>query len=104
MINITSDYLKNTYYLEEKHLEEHLILFRFSTIEEIRNKINSLFKDSDLKVKDFDFKNYYDSDFQDYELMIILGAEKEDIVDLTIYYTISRIGAKVISEISYEII
>ena len=67
-------------------------------------KLNNDFQDYNLKVKDYAYKDYYDSDFQDYELMIIMGNSEEDFIDITIYYAITRINEKIITETSYEII
>lgn len=103
MVKVTAGFLKNTYYLD-KVLENNLVLTRFKAVTELEEKINKLFFDSDLKVKDFGFKTDYNNAYQDYELIITLGTDEEDLVDLSVYYTLSRIGERVISEIAYEIL
>lgn len=103
MMKVDANFLKNTYYLDNV-LENKLVLTRFKVVTELEEKINKLFFDSDLRVKDFGFKTDYDNAYQDYELMITLGTDEEDLVDLSIYYTLSRIGERVISEVAYEIL
>lgn len=104
MIKVDSNYLKNTLLLE-KYFDNNLILTRFKHIDEIAKRLNNDFKDYDLRVKDYAFKTDYDSNcYQDYEIIITMGNDEEDLIDITIYYTISRINEKVIVETAYEII
>lgn len=104
MIKADRNYLKNTELLDRYFLSDNLVLFRFKNENEIIVKLDKDFEDFGLKVKDYAYKDYYDSDFQDYELMITMGNNEEDFLDITIYYAITRIGEKIITETSYEIV
>lgn len=98
------NYFLNTKALD-KYFFDSLVLFRFRTIEDIGERLNNDFEVYGLRVKDFGFKTDYDNnDFQDYELMITMGDEEEDMIDISIYYANTRIGEKVITETGYEII
>lgn len=105
MYKYDRNYFKNTILLDKYFLGNNLVLIRFNTIEDIASKLDEDFKDYGIRVKSYDFVTDYEhNDFQDYELMITMGNKEEDIIDITIYYAISRIGEKIITETSYEII
>lgn len=84
-----------------KFLEFDLVLHRFNDFEELKKYIEEELKKYNLKVKGYNFKGYYDNDFEDYNLMVCLGTENEDLFDLDIWYAIARNGARVILETSY---
>lgn len=90
--------------LDNYFLSDNLVLIRFNTIEDIASKLDKDFEDYGIRVKEYCFKEDNFTDFQDYELMITMGNKEEDIIDITIYYAITRIGEKIITETSYEII
>lgn len=99
------NYFKNTELLDNYFLSDDiLVLKRFKDTSEIIELLNKDFQDYGLKVKNYDYKNDYENDFQDYELMIVMGNNEEDFIDITIYYAITRIGERIITETSYEII
>ena len=99
------NYFKNTMLLDNYFLSDDiLVLKRFKDTSEIIELLNKDFQDYGLKVKNYDYKNDYENDFQDYELMIVMGNNEEDFIDITIYYAITRIGERIITETSYEII
>lgn len=99
------NYFKNTELLDNYFLSDDvLVLKRFKDTSEIIELLNKDFEDYGLKVKDYYYKNDYENDFQDYELMIVMGNNEEDFIDITIYYAITRIGERIITETSYEII
>ena len=104
MIKYDRNYFKNTKLLDKYFLSNNLVLIRFNTIEDIASRLDKDFQDYDIRVKSYDFKYCYENDFQDYELMITMGNKEEDFIDITIYYAFTRIGEKIITETSYEII
>lgn len=105
MIKYDSNYFRNTELLDRYFLGDNLVLKRFNTIEDIASVLDKDFEDYGIRVKEYDFKeDYSDNDFQDYELMIVMGNNEEDFIDITIYYATTRIGEKIITETSYEII
>ena len=105
MVKYDRNYFKNTMLLDKYFSGYNLVLTRFNTIEDIASKLDKDFEDYGIRVKEYDFKiDYNCNDFQDYELMIVMGNKEEDFIDITIYYANTRIGEKIITEISYEII
>ena len=104
MYKYDRNYFKNTELLDRYFLGDNLVLKRFKSIAEIIAIINKDFEDYDIRVKDYDYKNEYENDFQDYEIMLVMGNNEEDFIDITIYYATTRIGEKIITETSYEII
>ena len=104
MIKYDRNYFKNTMLLDRYFLGDNLVLKRFRGARDIINIIDKDFEDYGIRVKEYAFKEDYDSDFQDYELMLIMGNSDGDFIDVTIYYAITRIGEKIITETSYEII
>lgn len=90
-------------------LDRELMWVRFSDLKDLTYKINEKLKRiegyNDLYVKDIAFKIYYeDTSNQDYEMMIVLGTDKFDMYDLTIYYCNTRIGEHIIVESAIEVI
>lgn len=79
-----------------------LVLFRFDIATKLKDRLNKDFESMNLWVKDFGFKDYYDSDFQDYEIMICMGNEDYDYLDITVYFTVSRIGERVVVETAFD--
>ena len=87
-------------------IENHMVCVRFSDKENLRDIIDFKLKRTKgcgcLFVKDIDFKSYYDNDFQDWEVMLVIGNAEESLYDVTLYYTKSRVGLNVIVETYYE--
>lgn len=82
---------------------ESCVLHRFKGLRDLREYFNMKMYYDNLKVKDIAKKIYYDSsDESDYEILLTLGNDEEDIYDLTIYYAKTRIGDNIIVEIGYE--
>ena len=98
-------FIHNKELFDDYFLGDNLVLERFNTIEDIASELDKDFEDYGIKVKEYSFKEDYESnDFQDYELIIVMGNNEEDFIDITIYYATTRIGEKIITETSYEII
>lgn len=87
-------------------IEKHMVCVRFSDKESLRDIIDFKLKHTKgcgtLKVKDIEFKSFYDNDFQDWEVIVIVGNDEEDFYDIILYYTKSRVGLNVIVETYYE--
>lgn len=82
---------------------ESCVLFRFKTLKELKKYFDMKMHYDKLKVKDIAKKSYYDSsDDSDYEILITLGNDEEDVYDLTVYYAKTRIGDNIIVEMGYE--
>lgn len=88
-------------YLEE-YFDRGIIFTRFTTFEDLKNKINENIDVYNLKVKSYDFKSDYDNDFQDFELTMAIYENENLEFDLTIYYAITRIGERIIVESNFE--
>lgn len=93
----------------EYFINKDLILKRFRDIEDLKDILNYFFygcideeTGDHLRVKSIAEKSYYDDDFQDYEIMAAIGTEKEDIYDISIYYTKTRVNDFIIVETNYE--
>lgn len=105
MIKYDRNYFKVNDMLFQKYFGgDNLVLRRFKGARDIINIIDKDFEDYGIRVKEYAFKEDYDNDFQDFEMDLIMGNSKEDFIDITIYYAITRIGEKIITETSYEII
>lgn len=96
--NKVADYINNT-----------LIFKRFYDLDDLKNKLDYFFygciiedTKEHLKVLDIAYKSYYDNDFQDYEVMVAIGTDRENYYDITIYYAKTRIDDNIIVETSYE--
>lgn len=92
----------------QRRLEEDLYLTRFDdnkTFMDIVDMINNLdyISENNWYVKEYDEKSYYDNDFQDYELMVVIGNDNDDVIDLTIYYAKTRIGGGIVVEVATEL-
>lgn len=99
------DYFRNNReILDDYFLSDNLVLKRFKSIAEIIAILNKDFEDYGVKVKDYSFKDYYENDFQDYEIDLVMGNNDYEFIDITIYYATTRIDEKIITETSYEII
>ena len=72
---------------------------RYETIEELTYLINN--RIVDMQVKEIAKKSYYDNNFEDYELICIIGENDAEYIDLTIYYAKTRSGY-IITEIATE--
>ena len=86
----------------EDYFDNKVILKRFTTFEDLKNKLNEDLDSYNLKVLDYSWKDNFDNDFQDFELTYCIGTNEEEIYDLTLWYTISRIGERVIVESNFE--
>ena len=86
----------------ETFFDRGIILTRFTTFEDLKDKINEKIEFYDLKVKNYSLKSDYDNDFEDYLVMITIGNEEEDLYDLDLWYAITRIGERIIVESSFE--
>lgn len=104
MYKYDRNYFKNTMLLDNYFLSDNLVLKRFNDINELIELINKDFEDYEVKVKEYAFKGSYENDFQDYEIMLVMGNNEEDFIDVSIYYAITRIGERIITETSYELI
>lgn len=82
----------------KKYFDSDLILGRFTTFEDLKNMLNEVLEDYDLKVKDYDFKSDYDNDFEDYLVMLTIGNGKEDLYDIDLWYAVTRTGERIIVE------
>ena len=82
----------------KKYFDSGLILGRFTTFEDLKNMLNEVLEDYDLKVKDYDFKSDYDNDFEDYLVMLTIGNGKEDLYDIDLWYAVTRTGERIIVE------
>ena len=79
-------------------------------MEDLKKQLNEFFNNENiepfsgqwLKVKEIENKNYYDNDFQDWEILVSIGTDKEDIYDITIYYAKTRINENIIVETNFE--
>lgn len=92
-------------------LFESFVLHRFKNLEDLEVNINKRLnnyikfyrlKIKELKVKEIVNKSYYDSEFQDWEIICIIGNSEEDLFDLSIYYAKTRNKENIITEIGYE--
>lgn len=82
---------------------ESSVLHRFKTMKELKQYYNEKFKENGFRVKEIAKKSYYDSSEEcDYQILITLGNDKDDIYDLTVYYAKTRIRENIIVEIGYE--
>ena len=87
-----------------------LIFKRFKDLEDLKKQLNDFFNNENiepfsgqwLKVKEIENKSYYDNDFQDWEILVSIGTDKEDIYDITIYYAKTRINESIIVETNFE--
>lgn len=86
----------------ERFFDNDLILTRFTTFEDLKEKINDRLENYNLKVKDYAFKSDYDNDFEDFLITMTIGNDKEDIYDLDLWFAITRIGERIIVESNFE--
>lgn len=94
----------------KRFIEHDLILARFTTLKDLKKYLNDFFNNINiepfngkwLKVRGIAKKSYYDSDFQDYEIMACIGTNDEELIDLTIYYCKTRNKQNIIVETAYE--
>ena len=94
----------------EKYIDNDLILTRFKDKEDLKEQLNEFFNNENiepfsgqwLKVKAIENKSYYDNNFQDYEIMVTVGTNAEDIYDITIYYAKTRTNENIIVETNFE--
>ena len=97
--------MKNNWYSQYECLKkdlEHLVLKRFTTFIDLKNKVNEYTNFYKLEVKDFGFKSDYDNDFEDFVVAISIGNDKQVLYDLDVYFAITRIGERIITEIGIE--
>lgn len=81
---------------------QSLVLTRFDNFKEFTERLDIFLSEFSLHVSSYDFKSDFDNDFEDYVLMVALANDKQDVIDLTLYYAITRIGQRVITEVVYE--
>ena len=86
----------------ERYFDKEIILTRFTTFEDLRKKMNEKLESYNLYVKNYDMKTFYDNDFEDFNLIVIIGNDKEDLYDLDLFFAITRIGERIIVESSFE--
>lgn len=86
----------------ERYFDREIILTRFATFEDLRKKMNKKLESYNLYVKNYDMKTFYDNDFEDFNLIVIIGNDKEDLYDLDIWFAITRIGERIIVETTFE--
>lgn len=86
----------------EDYFDREIILTRFTTFEDLKEKLNERLEyyKENLKVKDYAFKSDYDNDFEDYLVMFTIGNDEEDLYDIDLWYAITRIGERIIVESS----
>ena len=93
--------------MEKEILElfnKDIVLFRFKNSTELIDFVDKMLLKKDMwnyEVVAYDEKSSYEGcEEQDYEVMISIGRKdnEEIIYDVTLYYTLSRIGDKVIVE------
>ncbi len=94
----------------ERYIDNDLIFKRFKDLKDLKKQLNEFFNNENiepfsgqwLKVKEIENKSYYDNDFQDWEILVSIGTDKEDIYDITIYYAKTRINENIIVETNFE--
>lgn len=86
----------------ERYFDRGIIFIRFTTFEELKNKIDKVLSNYNLKVRDYGFKTNYDNDFEDYLVMFTIGNEEEDLIDLDLWYAITRIGERIVVESNFR--
>jgi len=86
----------------DNYFDREIILARFTTFEDLKNKINERIENYNLKVKNYGFKSDYDNDFEDFVVCYTIGNDKEDIIDLDLWFAITRIGERIIVESNFE--
>jgi len=89
-------------HLVETYIDKNIILTRFTTFEDLKDKINERIENYGYKVKDYGFKSDYDNDFEDFKVMFTLGNDEEDLIDLDLWYAVTRIGERIIVESNFE--
>ena len=86
----------------EDYMDNHIVLTRFKDLVDLEKNINENLMGTknckSLFVKDIAYKSYYDNDYQDYEVMVCIGNDNEDLYDVTLYYCVSRYNEKVVVE------
>ena len=86
----------------EDYIYNHIILARFKCLDDLRKIIDNNLENTmgckGLKVKELCWKSYYDNDFQDWEVMVCVGTDEEDLYDITLYVAITRINEFVVLE------
>ena len=90
----------------EDYFDRHIIFTRFGTLEELKKIIDNNLQCTQgcdgLYVKDLAYKDYYDNDFQDYEVMVVVGNDENDLYDLTLYYCVTRTDEYIVVESNFE--
>ncbi len=86
----------------DNYFDREIILTRFTTFEDLKSKINERIENYGLKVKNYGFKSDYDNDFEDFVVCYTIGNDKEDIIDLDLWFAITRIGERIIVESNFE--
>ena len=88
--------------LVETYIDKNIILTRFTTFEDLKNKVNERVENYGYKVKDYSFKTDFDNDFEDFKVMMTLGNDEEDLIDLDLWFAITRIGERIVVESNFE--
>lgn len=86
----------------ERYFDREIILTRFTTFEDLKKKLNERLENYDLKIRNYGFKSNYDNDFEDFVVCYTIGNDKEDIIDLDLWFAITRIGERIIVESNFE--
>ena len=77
-------------------------LVRFKDKLDLKKLLNVFFNTMNLKVKAIDDKSYYDNDFEDWNIVLTVGNDNEDLYDITIYYCDTRCKEHIIVETYWE--
>lgn len=86
----------------ERFFDNELILYRFTTFEDLKKKLNEELETYDLRIRNYDFKFDFDNDFEDYSVIVEIYKDDELKYDLQLYYAITRIGERIIVESNFE--
>ena len=102
----SDDYLDRREYLNKMLLEYYfdrgIILTRFTTFEDLREKMNKRLESYGLKINDYDMKAYFDNSYEDYSVTVAIYEDDKLKYDLQLYYAITRIGERIIVESNFE--
>lgn len=94
------------YHSFEDYIDNHIILTRFKRFDDLRKIIDNNLENTmgckGLKVKDLCWKSDYDNDFQDWEVIVCVGTDEEDLYDVTLYVALTRIEEFVVIESTFD--
>lgn len=94
------------YHSFEDYIDNHILWTRFKYLNDLRKIIDNNLENTmgckDLKVKDLCWKSEYDNDFQDWEVLVCVGTDEEDLYDVTLYVAMTRIEEFVVVESVFD--